>query len=69
MKGSNVDGKSRVEEMVYVLDMAAGLPAARKIRKQMYGTDPPPAASTLTGASQLALPEQLVEVSFRTAVH
>lgn len=54
-----------VEETVYVIDMASGFQAAGKVRKEMYGTDRPQVASNIIGVSRLALPEQLVEVSFR----
>ena len=54
-----------VEETVYVIDMVSGFQAAGKVRKEMYGTARPPVASNIIGVSRLAVPEQLVEVSFR----
>lgn len=54
-----------VEETIYVIDMASGFQAAGKVRKEMYGTDRPQVASNIIGVSRLAVPEQLVEVSFR----
>lgn len=54
-----------VEETVYVIDMESGFQAAAKVRKEMYGTERPQVASNIIGVSRLAVPEQLVEVSFR----
>lgn len=54
-----------IEETVYVIDMASGFQAAGKVRKDMYGTDRPQVVSNIIGVAQLAVPEQLVEVSFR----
>ncbi|MGU3492948.1 RidA family protein [Xanthobacteraceae bacterium A53D] len=57
-----------VEETVFVLDMPSGFAAAAKVRKEMYGTDVPQCASSIVGVSALALPVQLVEVSFRAVI-
>jgi len=54
-----------VEETVFVIDMDSAFPAAAKVRKEMYGTARPQVASSIVAVSRLALPEQLVEISFR----
>ncbi|HET9396624.1 MAG TPA: RidA family protein [Nitrospiraceae bacterium] len=53
-----------VEETIYVLDVDAAFAVAGKVRKAAYGTERPRCASTLVGTTRLALPEQLVEISF-----
>jgi enamine deaminase RidA (YjgF/YER057c/UK114 family) len=56
-----------VEEVLYVLDIDAAFAVAGKVRKKHYGTEKPLCASNLIGVSRLALPQQIVEISF-TAV-
>lgn len=53
-----------VEETVFVTDMAAAFAVSGKVRKAAYGTDRPACASTIVKISSLALPGQLVEISF-----
>ncbi|WP_031465658.1 RidA family protein [Sciscionella sediminilitoris] len=53
-----------VEEVIYVLDMAAAFEVAGPVRKQAYGRDVPPVASTILGTTRLVFPEQLVEIKF-----
>ncbi|WP_041316126.1 RidA family protein [Hyphomicrobium nitrativorans] len=57
-----------VEEGIFVLDVPSGFSAAAKVRKEMYGTDVPQCASSIFGVSQLARPEQLVEITFRAVI-
>jgi enamine deaminase RidA (YjgF/YER057c/UK114 family) len=54
-----------VEEVVYVMDMPSAFHAAAKVRKEMYGKDRPQVANSIVAVSALALPEQLVEISYR----
>jgi enamine deaminase RidA (YjgF/YER057c/UK114 family) len=56
-----------VEEVVYVIDMNAAFAVAGAVRKAAYGTDSPQCASTIVQVTRLALPQQLIEISF-TAV-
>ena len=56
-----------VDEVVYVTDMEAAFAVAGPVRKAAYGTEAPQCASTIAQVIRLALPEQLVEISF-TAV-
>ena len=56
-----------VEEVVYVIDMDAAFAVAGPVRKAAYGTDSPQCVSTIVQVTRLALPQQLIEVSF-TAV-
>ncbi|ABS63988.1 Endoribonuclease L-PSP [Parvibaculum lavamentivorans DS-1] len=56
-----------VEETIFVTDMAAAFAISGKVRKAAYATDRPACASTIVAISGLALPGQLVEISF-TAV-
>jgi enamine deaminase RidA (YjgF/YER057c/UK114 family) len=51
-----------VEEVIYVLDVDAGMAAAGPVRKAAYGTDRPQVASTIIGVTRLALPPQLLEI-------
>lgn len=53
-----------VEETVFVTDMAAAFAVSGKVRKAAYGTERPACASTIVEISGLALPGQLVEISF-----
>lgn len=53
-----------VEETIFVTDMAAAFAVAGKVRKAAYGTEQPECASTIVAISALALPGQLVEISF-----
>jgi enamine deaminase RidA (YjgF/YER057c/UK114 family) len=54
-------------EVLYVTDMDAAFAVAGTVRKAAYGTDTPQCASTIAQIQRLALPQQLVEISF-TAV-
>ena len=56
-----------VEEVVYVIDMNAAFAVAGAVRKAAYGTESPQCASTIVQVTRLALPQQLIEISF-TAV-
>ena len=56
-----------VEEVVYVTDMEAAFAVAGTVRKAAYGSDHPQCASTIVEVRRLALPQQLIEISF-TAV-
>lgn len=53
-----------VEETLFVLDVPAAFAVAGDIRRKFYGQTPR-IASNLIGVSQLALPEQLIEVTYR----
>lgn len=53
-----------VEEVIYVLDMAAAFEVAGPVRKQAYGREDPQVANTIVGITRLAFPEQLVEIKF-----
>lgn len=57
-----------VEETLYVLDVDAAFAVAGKVRKELYGTDQPQCASNLIGVTRLALPPQLIEVTFRAVL-
>ena len=57
-----------VDEVVYVTDMEAAFAVAGAVRKAAYGTDAPQCASTIAQVIRLALPEQLVEVSFTAVI-
>jgi enamine deaminase RidA (YjgF/YER057c/UK114 family) len=57
-----------VEENLFVLDIAASYAAAQKVRAEFYGVVQPQCASNLIGVSQLALPGQLIEVTFRAVL-
>lgn len=54
-----------VEETLFVLDVDAAFAVAGKVRKEMYGVERPQVASNLIGVTRLALPPQLIEVTFR----
>lgn len=54
-----------VEGTLYVLDVPTAFTAACKVRKELYGCEQPRVASNLIGVSQLAFPEQLIEIAFR----
>jgi enamine deaminase RidA (YjgF/YER057c/UK114 family) len=56
-----------VEEVVYVTDMDAAFAVAGLVRKAAYQTDAPQCVSTIVQITRLALPQQLIEISF-TAV-
>lgn len=57
-----------VEETLFVLDIPSAFAASGKVRPVVYGQDVPPLASNLIGVSALAVPEQLIEISFRAEV-
>ncbi|WP_225583222.1 Rid family hydrolase [Pseudoxanthomonas sp. PXM02] len=57
-----------VEENLFVLDIGASYAVAQKVRAEFYGNDQPACASNLIGVSQLALPGQLIEVTFRAVL-
>jgi enamine deaminase RidA (YjgF/YER057c/UK114 family) len=54
-----------VQETLFVIDMPSAFAAATEVRKEVYGNDLPPVASDIIGVKSLALPEQLIEISFR----
>lgn len=54
-----------VQETLFVIDMPSAFTAATKVRKEAYGDDLPAIASNIIGVKSLALPEQLIEISFR----
>lgn len=56
-----------VDEVVYAIDMDAAFAVAGPVRKAAYGTDAPQCASTIVQVTRLAIPQQLIEISF-TAV-
>ena len=53
-----------VEDVLYVLDMDAAFAVAGRVRKAFYGAEIPKVASTVLVTPRLALPTQLVEISF-----
>jgi enamine deaminase RidA (YjgF/YER057c/UK114 family) len=55
-----------VEEIIYVVDMAAAFSVAGPVRRAAYG-HAPTCASTIVEVTRLALPQQLIEIRF-TAV-
>lgn len=57
-----------VEETLYVLDVPSAFTAGSKVRKEVYGSEQPQCASNIIGTTQLAFPEQLVEITFRAVV-
>ncbi len=57
-----------VEETLFVLDVPSAFSAGAKVRKEMYGTDIPQCASNLIGVTELAFPEQIVEITFRAVI-
>jgi enamine deaminase RidA (YjgF/YER057c/UK114 family) len=54
-----------VEETLFVLDVDAAFAVAGQVRREAYGTDMPECASNLIGVPRLALPVQLIEITFR----
>jgi enamine deaminase RidA (YjgF/YER057c/UK114 family) len=56
-----------VEEVLYVTDMDAAFAVAGAVRKAAYETETPQCTSTIAQVGRLALPQQLIEISF-TAV-
>ncbi len=57
-----------VEEVVYVTDMDAAFAVAGPVRKEAYGSEKPPVASTILTTSRLAFPTQLIEIKFTARV-
>jgi len=53
--------------VLYVVDTDAAFGVAGAVREAAYGTDSPQCASTIVQVTRLALPQQLIEISF-TAV-
>lgn len=53
-----------VQETLYVLDVPTAFEVGAAVRKAAYATDRPAVASTLIGTPRLALPGQLVEITF-----
>ena len=53
-----------VEDVLYVLDMDAAFAVAGRVRKAFYGAGIPKVASTVLVTPGLAVPTQLVEISF-----
>jgi enamine deaminase RidA (YjgF/YER057c/UK114 family) len=52
-----------VEEVVSTIDIDAAFAVARRVRRDVFGTEMPECASTLLGTTRLAFPQQLVEIS------
>jgi enamine deaminase RidA (YjgF/YER057c/UK114 family) len=57
-----------VEEVLYVIDMDAAFAVAGPVRKAAYATDSPQCVSTIAQVTRLALPQQLIEISFTAVV-
>lgn len=57
-----------VEETLFVLDVDSAFAAAGKVRKEAYGTERPQCASNIIGVNRLALPEWLIEITFKAVV-
>lgn len=57
-----------VEETLYVRDVPAAFAVAGKVRREAYGVERPQVASNLIGISQLAFPEQLIEITYKAIV-
>jgi enamine deaminase RidA (YjgF/YER057c/UK114 family) len=57
-----------VEEVLYVTDMDSAFAAAGPVRKQAYGSEQPPVASTILTTSRLAIPAQLIEIRLTARV-
>lgn len=57
-----------VEEVLYVTDMEAAFAVAGPVRKAAYGTESPLCVSTIVQIARLALPQQLIEISFTAVV-
>ncbi|MEN5300772.1 RidA family protein [Pseudomonas sp. TWI628] len=57
-----------VEETLYVLDMDAAFAVVGKVRKAVYGSDRPQAASNIIGVSRLAQRPQLIEIVCRAVI-
>ncbi len=57
-----------VEETLFVTDVDAAFSVAGKVRNEMYGVPRPLCASNLIGVTRLALPVQLIEISFRAVL-
>lgn len=53
-----------VEDVLYVLDMDAAFAVVRRVRRDFYGTEIPQVVSTVLVTPRLAVPTQLVEISF-----
>ncbi len=53
-----------VEDVLYVLDMDAAFAVAGRVRQAFYGAEIPKVASTVLVTPRLAVPTQLVEISF-----
>ncbi|MBZ7927711.1 RidA family protein [Ensifer adhaerens] len=57
-----------VEETLYVLDVDSAFAVAGKVRREAYATERPLCASHLIGVSRLAMPEGLIEITFRAVL-
>lgn len=57
-----------VEEVLYVTDMDAAFAVAGPVRKAAYGTEAPQCVSTIAQITRLALPQQLIEITFTAVV-
>jgi len=57
-----------VAEVIYATDLPAAFAIAGEVRKAAYGTERPLCASTIVETTRLALPQQLVEISFTAMV-
>lgn len=53
-----------VEDVLYVLDMDAAFAVAGRVRRDFYGTEIPQVVSTVLVTPRLAVPTQLIEISF-----
>ncbi len=57
-----------VVEALFVIDVPAAFAASGRVRPAVYGQAVPQVASNLIGVSALAVPEQLIEISFHAEV-
>lgn len=53
-----------VDEVLYVADMGAAFAVAGTVRKEAYESEKPDVASTILMTPRLALPPQLIEITF-----
>ncbi|ONI75113.1 hypothetical protein ALI144C_40910 [Actinosynnema sp. ALI-1.44] len=57
-----------VDEVIFVVDMAAAFEVVGEVRKAAYGRQDPQVASTIVGTTRLAFPELLVEIRMTAKV-
>ena len=62
------DMRDVVEETLFVLDVDTAFAAAGPVRREAYRAQRPQCASNLIGTPRLALPEQLIEITFKAVV-